>query len=265
MNVVVRGIRIQNYVKHGIHFFSILLISLMVASCGILSSDDDDDPIGFEDGLSPQVRDMVDDELLAVLEDSLQVPVHRGDNPPDLEAILSGGALKGVTLEGVSVIMKPFIMLETVVPNDPCAGGGCTFWDLYLRMSSQDLVNYEIDIDMRHVEEPQHTGLGGYIIGEDNRFSIFAEQEQHREGEIVRSVNLFSGIVTSEGIEDPHVAIVMVDNAGFEDLIPDGSGRSFEDGNGFAELADWPEDQTPAKIDGTMQGGFWHLLLKDNE
>ena len=230
--------------------FSLLLL---VSSCGIFGSDDEpDDPLSQ---LGPEIREFVTVEMLAVLEDSLHIPVHTGENPPDIAMLLSGAQKIGPDDAGthslaVSVVMRPFVLLETVVPNDRCANDRCTYYDLYMRLSNQILDGMingnetgQIDIELRHAHEPEISGTGAYIIGDEDRFSIFAEQVQEREeGRFVHTVILYSGIVTAGGIKDPHLGTIMVDNAGFGDLIPDGTGQSHGDGEGFSEIAEWPED-----------------------
>lgn len=223
--------------------FSLLIL---VSSCGIFGSDDEpDDPLSQ---LSPDIREFVTVEMLAVLEDSLHIPVHTGENPPDIAMLLSGAQKIGpddaVTNSFIpAVVMRPFVLLETVVPNDRCANDRCTYNDLYVRFSNQNLADNQIDIEMRHAHQPEHGGTGAFIIGDGDQVSIFAEQVQEREeGRFVHTVILYSGIVTTGGIKDPHLGTIMVDNAGFDELIPNGTGQSHGDGNGFSEIAEWPED-----------------------
>ncbi len=223
--------------------FSLLIL---VSSCGIFGSDDEpDDPLSQ---LSPDIRELVTVEMLAVLEDSLHIPVHTGENPPEIAMLLSGAQKIGpadadMHSLAVAVVMRPFVLLETVVPNDRCANDRCTWYDLYVHLSNQNTAENQIDIEMRHAHQPEIGGTGAYIIGDGERFSIFAEQVQEREeGRFVRTVILYSGIVTAGGIKDPHLGTIMVDNAGFDDLIPDGTGQSHGDSDDFSEIAEWPED-----------------------
>lgn len=47
-----------------------------------------------------------------------------------------------------------------------------------------------------------------------------------------------------EGISSPNYSLLMVDNAGMTELfIPNGSGRSFIDEDGLAEISTWPESE----------------------
>lgn len=231
----------------------IFALSFFFVSCDILSSDDDPADV-FEDGLSPDLREMIDDEMLRTIEDSLDVPVHRGANPPDIESVLSG-AHKVLEFEGVTVVMQPFVLLETNVPDDD---EDRLFYNMYVKMGNQDPENYKIDVSMRHAELSGWTGMvDSEIIGDGDSFSIFGNFERERDGETIRTIHVFTGIVTEDGIEEPHLAIMMDTNPGFDDIIPNGTGRSFVDGNGFAEVAEWPEEA--AKITEDQPEKFWYL------
>lgn len=233
---------------------SIIFLPFLITSCGLLGSDDDDDTVELVDGLSPEIWELVDEELISVLEDSLDVQIHRGDNPPDIQNALSGSAQKAINTEGVTVIMRPFIMVESLVPNDRCAEDNCYWYDLYINFNDQDFETNEVKIRMRHVEQPEINGTNGFISGSGENFSIFVEQVQDFDGRIVKMVSLFSGTITSEGIENPQLAGVMVDNADVEGRIPDGTGRSYKDGDDLAELDEWPEVDENAKIISSAGG-----------
>lgn len=232
---------------------SIIFLPFLITSCGLLGSDDDD-TVELVDGLSPEIWELVDEELISVLEDSLDVQIHRGDNPPDIQNALSGSAQKAINTEGVTVIMRPFIMVESLVPNDRCAEDNCYWYDLYINFNDQDFETNEVKIRMRHVEQPEINGTNGFISGSGENFSIFVEQVQDFDGRIVKMVSLFSGTITSEGIENPQLAGVMVDNADVEGRIPDGTGRSYKDGDDLAELDEWPEVDENAKIISSAGG-----------
>jgi len=232
----------------------VISFSLFITSCGLLGSDDNDDTVELVDGLSPEIWDLVDEELISVLEDSLDMPIHRGDDPPNILQALSGSAQKVINAEGVTVAMRPLMMVKTLVPNDRCADDRCNWFDLYILFNEQDFENNEVTIRMRHAEESEYTGIDGFISGNGNNFSIFVEQVQDFDGKIVKMVSLFSGSATSEGIKDPHWGIVMIDNAGLEDRIPNGTGRSFKDGKDLAEVDEWPVEDENAKIINGEEG-----------
>lgn len=224
------------------------IFAITFAGCGLF--DDEDDV--FEDGVHEEIREFIDDETMTIIEDSLAVPVHRGDSPPDLGAILGSGvdnderqmgpmSQTTAEIEGVTVVMSPFLRIETLVPNDPIDEDG--FLDHYIRLRDQDMDEYQINVDMMHRGHPPTTGLGGFIIGDEEEFTIFVEvTQEHDDSDDVISARVFSGRATPEGVEDAFEALLMIDNAERDDLIDDGTGRSFKDGNGIARVTEWPLD-----------------------
>ena len=230
-------------IQLGLYSVVLLFLSIVITSCGTDSIDSND----LVDGLSPQIWDIVDQELLSTFEDSLSMTIHRGDNPPDIVAALLGNQAKAKANDGVTVVMKPFVLVETLVPNDPCAK--CNWYDLYIMFDEQDIENNEVTIRMRHYEEPEIAPEGGFISGDGNNFSVFIEQTQDFDGKIVEMVSLFSGTVTSAGISDPQLAGVMIENSGVPGRMPNGTGRSYKDGEDLAEISEWPE--VDEKIIGT--------------
>lgn len=237
-------------------YFSILALSLLLTSCGLLSSDSEDDKVELRDGLHPEIWELVDEELLSTFEDSLSMTIHRGDNPPDIIGVLLGNQAKAKVNDGVTVVMKPFEIMESIVPNNPCAE--CSLYDLYIMFNEQDVVNNEVTIKMRHVEAPEIVPESGFISGDGNNFSVFIEQTQDYDGQIVELVSLFSGTVTSAGISDPQLAAIMIENSGVPGKVPNGTGISYKDGNDLAEISEWPE--VNEKIIGTESNKIWSIF-----
>ena len=221
----------------------IVLLSFIITSCGIFGSDDSDDE--FEDGISTDIREFIDEQTLTLLEDSLRMPIHRGASPPDVMAVLGSDNLQqqNETLSNVlderTVVMSPMNMVETLVPGEE--PGDRSFVDTYFRLSNLNMDDLTIDIDRGQTVTETATGAGGYIIGDDMNFTIFAELEQDRDGDVVIISEVFSGEITPDGVKDPHLAIIVLDDADRDDVIPEGTGRSFDDGQQFAEITEWPE------------------------
>ena len=240
-------------------FGCILILSLLPISCDTLSSDSDE----FEDGIHVEILEFIDDETLSIIEDSLKVTVHRGDNPPFLQAIMDESQQKmsldsvqfsSNAIEGITVVMSPNIRIETLVPDDPIDDDG--FLDYYIRLTNQDMDEYTIDVNMMHPDHDPLIGEGSYIIGDGDDFTVFSELTQEvsdEENAEMVTAQVFSGTATSEGVENANVALVMMDNAGLEDrFIPNGTGRSFEDGAGIARLTSWPEEASKIADDNLL-------------
>ncbi|TVR18427.1 MAG: hypothetical protein EA391_02295 [Balneolaceae bacterium] len=215
-------------------FTWLLMTLLLFSSCGTDSNDAND--VTFSDGIHEEILETLDEEMLDTIEHELEMPIHRGSNPPFIESFYGDHAGS----DGITFVMAPNIRKSTNVPTDPPEGGQ-QFLDNYVRLSNQNPDLYTIDFDRRHIDREPFYGSGAYIIGEDNRFSVFAIQMSDRPGGVAISMNIFSGIVSAHGIEEAHYAFFLVDNGGASGFIPNGTGRTFEDGEGIAEISVWPE------------------------
>lgn len=230
----------QNRVNFRVHFlpFTIMLFIILISACG--TDDESGEENRFENGISIEVRELVGEETLLIIEDELEIPVHRGDNPPDIAAMLAPEVQKSFLSEnGVVIEMIPLNFLKSNIPNDGLEPG-TRFNDFYLRFSNQDMDDYTVDFETIHPGGNPYIGNTSLIIGNGNSFTIFGPSESQREGETILSVEIFSGTITDEGISSPYSGFIMVDNGGLSSLVDNGSGRSFEDGDGQAELSTWP-------------------------
>ncbi len=206
----------------------ILGTTLVFGGCGLLGSDDDG--VQFEDGIVEGVWEFLDEEQLDILEEELEMPIHRGDNPPQIPA------------EHEAYFISPLIMIATTVPDD-FAEPGHRFADQTVRFSNQNMDEYTINVDQfggRSVT----AGDGSFIVGDGNAFTIFARTQTVIEAENAESEELvlYSGVLSEDGIVDLHFALFMLDNNGHEVFIANDTGRSFEDGEGLSEVVEWPEE-----------------------
>ena len=262
---MLRNLLSKNYVPA---FTLCLLLStvLLFSACSNSSSNDDN----FDDGVLINILDILGEENLNILENELDMPIYRGDNPPNIEAVFASlmfntseyGTMNQST--GASFLIKPLVMKESVVPGDENRNPN-SFWDLYVQLSNQNMENYTITFQNRHIQEPQGLSTASYIMGEDDTFTVAGQVvnimtvgDEERE---VKSVQVLSGRLTDEGVADTHFAIMMVDNAEVPDRIPNGTGRSFEDGTGLSEPAEFPgtgdeESGRPAPGDFTSVFGL---------
>jgi hypothetical protein len=239
---------------------------LLFSACKSSSSSDDD---LFEDGMLIDIIEILGEENLNTLENDLDVPINRGDNPPNIEAVLTSIMMNygepSVMNQGVGAVfvMAPLIMKESVVPNDPVNPGG--FLDLYFRLSEQNMENYTIKMENKHPGEAQGTSVSSFIMGEDDRFTLAGEvvYNMEFEGETrqVVSVQVVSGQLTEAGVVDTHFAVMMVDNAEIPDRIPNGTGRSFIDGQGLSEPAEFPEDEDENEEEGSRPASIASDIL----
>ena len=189
------------------------LFLFMVSGC----EDDDNDQI-LDDGLTREIHELVPAEILETSE-GLGMPVYGGGQPPSIENIFE---------------CEPLEMIGTNVPNDSPVG--TVFATLRARFYNQNNDKYTISVDYTSGGE-EGTGLGGFVVGDDDYFTVFAELDASRGDAPAELVLMFSGKLVSDGIENLHVANFMLDNHGNEDYwIPDGTGRVFHDADGHSGI-----------------------------
>jgi hypothetical protein len=167
--------------------------------------------------LTPAINQFVPDSLLSII-DSLGMPIYRGDNPPNI-----GGAY----------LCSPFKLLNSNRPTDQI---GAIYADYYVNFSEQNNTNLKVSVDYKNGNE-DGTGLGGFIVGDNNNFSVFSELTVVVFADTAFSLNLISGTITENGIDNFHLALFMLDNLGNPSgyYINDGEGRVFQDSDGFSE------------------------------
>ena len=229
----------------------VLLLSLSLLACG--TDSEPDEPDFFENGIHQNVMELVDDELMDVIENELEMPIYRGANPPDLQSAFGGQAK--ATGEGITFMMSPLLLFNTNVPNDEGRfDQGTRFADSFFWFSNQNMQNYTVSFGRTSTAlDTPYIGETSYIIGEDDRFTVFGPLERVEPEGTVLSMNIFSGILANGGVEDPHYSLIMIDDGGVSGVIPAETGRSFEDGDGFAEISEWPEQE---KRVGIEKSGF---------
>ncbi len=197
---------------------TLMKLLLMLAVVVVVSGCDDDDLI-LSDGLTREIHELVPPEILEVIE-GLGMPVYGGGKPPNIEEIFEGA---------------PLILLSTNVPNDHSPG--YRFADLRVKFYNQDNSKFTIGVDYTSGSE-RGTGLGGFVVGDNNRFTVFAELDSSIGDSHADMVLMFSGERVADGILELHMANFMVDNYGNPQgyWIPDGTGRVFHDSDGHSGI-----------------------------
>ena len=173
-------------------------------------------------GLSRAINELVPENILAEMR-ALNMPINTGGSPP----IIDNSTFKG----------SPFILLSSTIPNDKIGG---QFDDMIVSFNQQDNNKLSLIVDYEN-GFAKGKGLGSFIAGNGNDFSIFAkidvESTQQVAGIKAKSVYVFSGTLTPTGIKNFHAALFMVDDAGDPNniWIENGQGRVVYDKDGFSE------------------------------
>jgi hypothetical protein len=171
-----------------------------------------------DNGLTPDINQLVPEAILDEMKD-LGMPINTGDSPPSIENIYH---------------VAPFILKSSNRESD---SPGYQFADLRVQYSEQNNDNLTVTVD--YVNGPEEgNGLGGFIVGDNNQFTVFAEINATSYGETAMMVFVMSATLGEDGLDDFYFANFMVDNNGNPSgyWIEEGEGRVIYDSDGFSEI-----------------------------
>jgi len=198
-----------------IQFLTLVLV-LGIFSVGCKKDKKDDSKVE-ENGLTQEINNLIPDSIITKMID-LGMIINRGENPP----VLNG-----------TYFASPFVLKASNVPNDT---PGYTFSDYSLTLFEQNNDNLSVKMDYYNGGE-SGTGIGGFVVGANNNFTVFAEVNSTYIGYTAKMVHVVSGTLTATGIEDLYFANFMLDNFGNAGgiWIAEGEGRIIYDSDGFSE------------------------------
>ncbi|MBN2663864.1 MAG: hypothetical protein JXR68_09465 [Bacteroidales bacterium] len=174
-----------------------------------------------EYGLTKEINNIIPDEILTSMLD-MGMPLNGGNEPPEIIG---------------TYFVSPFILDSSNVPDDV---SGKLFADFVVTFYDFNPRKLTVKIDYDNGIETG-TGVGSFIVGEGNKFSVFCEI---KATQLVlfkaEATMIFTGTLTDNGIEDFWYANFMVDNHGNEQglWIENGEGRIIYDSDGFSERTD---------------------------
>jgi len=176
-----------------------------------------------EKGLTEDILDIIPDDYIEILKD-FGFQVNGGNTPPNVESCYLAGVLELVDKNfsaGVAFQKNMYL----------------TFYE----QNNEDLtvkVNYNVWGD--HGELGTSTmdvkGLGSFIVGKGNKFTIFAESIRTEGNSRAKTVETFSGEITARGIKNYQWAVIMIDNGDGNNGKWIGNGQAYvkKASNGFA-------------------------------
>ncbi|RIW13351.1 hypothetical protein D0X99_16375 [Algoriphagus lacus] len=190
---------------------ALFIVSWVFFSCG----SGEERPRLDENGLTPEINRLVSQEYLDALVD-LGFVINRGGTPP----ILSG-----------QFRVSPCYIAKSTAGDIQ----GISTRDFFLNLYDQKELTITVDFKQQSQEG---NDIGSYIVGADDKFSIFVEVSELNTNTGARAKVLYaiSGKKTSEGISDIKIANLMLDNFGNPNKIwiPNGTGRVFMDRDNLA-------------------------------
>jgi hypothetical protein len=167
--------------------------------------------------LSEDIKNIVPESTLTKITD-LGMPVNKGTNPTNL-----------VNFYKVS----PLTLKATNIPSDYTVG--YVFADYKFRLYDQDNTKLSIKFDYISGSETG-TGLGGFISGEGNDFSVFVKVHSTSSGSPAEVIHIISGTITSDGIKNFYFSNFMLDDYGDPKNVwmANDQGRVFYDSDGLS-------------------------------
>jgi hypothetical protein len=203
--------------------FAILILALSQSSCDLLRSDE-----GFSRDITKLVPETTLNNMI-----SMGMPVYDGKRPPDLEG---------------TFYVSPFVLVSSNRPGDY---PGREFADYKFTLYDQNNSKLEIVLDFFNGPETG-AGLGSYISGSGNNFSVFAKVESyHSDGSRADVVHVLSGTLVDDGIANFYFSNFMLNNYGNPSgyWMDEGQGRVIYDSDGSSFRI-----SSPMKTDQTIPG-----------
>jgi hypothetical protein len=197
--------------KTSLKLLSLVLVVFLVNGCK-----KDDDRLD-KDGLTKSITDLVPQEILDEMR-TLGMPINGGGKPPVLNA---------------TFYVSTFILVSSNRSSDY---PGQSFAPYTVTFSGQD--NDDLSINVDYVNGPESgNGLGSFIVGDKNKFSVFVEINSTISGTTAKFIHVLSGELVNDGIKDFYYANFMLDDNGDPAgvWIENGDGRVIYDSDGFSE------------------------------
>jgi len=194
-------------------FLPVVLISLLLVNC----------QTGSKYDLPSQVQDIITDDQLGKLEEGGLI-INEGLDPPKIEGIYEGDSL-----------IRTF--------DSDGHGIGNTITSYYYRIENQTDENTITFSYRTWSGSDQALGIGAFISGSDQSFTLFVEVEGYHPGDDIhyRDVEVYSGTYTAEGIAHWEYGFIRTYKSVDLDLYMDvGDYRGYEEEDDLASNSSWP-------------------------
>ena len=180
-------------------------------------------------GLTEDIHNIIPDDILEKFIE-LGIEINGGNNPPNVEG---------------AYFVSPLILIKSNFADS--YSPGYKFADMQLTFSKQD--NAKLTVVCDYINGTQiGSGLGSFITGNGNKFSVFTEVSGTFSGYPFKSVEIYSGEITPSGIKDYYSAIMITEEA--PGTIKRGQGRLIYDSDGSSERT------TQSKATPTLKSTF---------
>lgn len=201
--------------KRSLLFFAtILLISSLTISCK------KDDP---NDGFSDEIKKIVPSEVITAMRKQ-GMNIYEGKTPPQIEGIylMSENILTGSSLEADDI--------------------GKAYADYNYQFYEQDESTLSVKVNFKGYDSDgdlidQASGMGSFISGNDNTFTVFTEENGVTDdGDTYTYLSIYSGEYTDTGVKNFQNAFYMKEkNDPNNNLVEVGTTRVFTDSDAISE------------------------------
>lgn len=193
-------------------FCLVAFVAIELSSC----KKKDDPTVGF----SEEIQKIVPDEILKDVRAKGMV-INEGKVPPNIEG---------------NYVVTPFELLSPFGDDDSYEKG-LIIDDYYYKFSSQSSDKKKVVINYGNGSGDQGSGIGSFVSGNGNSFTIFSETSGVESGIQYVSLQMFSGELTADKeIKNFQVALYLKeknDPSGI--LMPLNAGRIWIDGDKISE------------------------------
>jgi len=167
-------------------------------------------------GLTVDINNILPQSALDSIR-NMGMPINTGYSPPMLNGIYD---------------VSPFVLLSTNVVNDYPIGH--QFADYRIQFYNEDAIKQTIQFSYIMGNE-SGTGIGSFIAGSGNEFTIFAQENSTIQGYPSIGDVIISGSIGATGINNFYQSIYMVQNYGMNSIfIKNGSIRVSYDQDGLS-------------------------------
>ena len=176
--------------------------------------------LSIEERITDDIYNIIPKDIIDEME-SLGQPINGGNTPP--------------AINGTYKISPVVLKASNFNDGFPI---GHVFADTYLTLSEQNNGNLTVKLKKAHGTE-ESEGVGAYIIGQNEDFTVFVEfnTTDLNTGIKTKTVEIYSGTMTSSGIKNCFYSLVMTNDGGdpYNTYIDIGQGRLIWDSDGFSE------------------------------
>jgi len=168
-------------------------------------------------GFSDKIQSIISQDDIARLRTRGMV-INEGSQPPTIE---------GIYISSPHELVSPYDATDTYKVGD-------SFNDLILRFTDQNSSEKTAKVDIKN-GGATGTGVGGFLAGNGNNFTFFAEIDLKSGTATAKQVRIFSGEMTPDGIKNFYTTLLVTSKVDpNNELIPVGASRIIKDGNGLA-------------------------------